>query len=658
MKKISNAFVIRPFGEKSGVDFDAIHRDLIGPALAEFGVQKATTLEILESGNIRTDMFRMLLTADLVIADLSIHNANVFYELGIRHSLVKKHTILIRSDIDKIPFDLFTDRYLLYDHNAPKAALAALVQSIDQTLNTNKETDSPVFALLPGLAEQDAESFLVVPPHFSEKVREVCDDAIDRDSRIADLVLLATEIAGLPWEIAGLRHIGHALFQANAFEPAKETWERIRASDADDVEANHLLSTIYQRLGDLPRAENAVERVLQHPRASKRERSEALALRARNAKQEWIEAWRDQPSLEEKRSAALTSPLLRTACDAYRDAYLLNLGNFYPGVNALACALLLVRLAQAQPDLWGALHDNPARELEPYEQLLSQLPGAVRMSIQAALLDATDENRKWAQVSLADLDFYAGMNGTAVAARYAQRTATITPFQIGAVRHQLEIFRDLDIHGDAAKKALDAMKEAQEKPREEPPHVILFTGHRVDEPNRPVPRFPESKVSLAVAEIAREIDRVLDAHPNAIGVAGAASGGDILFHEALRRRGIPTAVYLALPPDLYARASVEPSQGDWHDRFHALLAASKPRILQEQQELPDWLFEKKGTYTVWERANLWMLSRALVHGGRHLTVLALWNGQSGDGPGGTKDMIERARERGAKVKVIGQGTVF
>jgi tetratricopeptide (TPR) repeat protein len=652
---INNAFVVRPFGEKSNVNFDTIHDQLIAPALRAFGVGKTTTLDILESGNIRADMFRLLLTADVVIADLSIHNANVFYELGIRHSLVKKHTILIRADVDKIPFDLFTDRYLLYCVNDPAACLATLIQTIEATLRTSNETDSPVFSLLPGLVAQDAESFIVVPPRFSEAVREVVGSKTDADSKTADLVLFATEIAGLPWEVAGLRHLGRKLLQIKAFEAAKEIWERIRSGDPDDVEANHCLSTIYQRLGDPARAEIALDRVLRHPLASKTARSEALALRARNAKSGWTDAWRDLPTMEERREAALTSPLICTAAVSYRDAYLLDLRNFYPGLNALACALLLVQLAQTEPELWAAIHEKPEIELEPFREMLSLFPGSVRISIEAALPEATGDEREWAEVSLADLAFYSGLKPVVVSARYRHKTATLTPFKIGAVRDQLEIFRGLGIFTEAAEAGLAAMKQAAAESRDTPPHVILFTGHRVDEPERNPPRFPESKVAAATAEIENAIDSVLKQHPNVIGVAGAASGGDILFHEALRRRGIPREIYLALPPDLYARKSVEPSKGDWRDRFDQLVKDPTPRILQEQEKLPDWLFEKGASYKVWERANLWMLARAMVHS--NMTLIALWNGESGDGPGGTEDMVRCAEERGAKVVLLGK-TVF
>src|SRR5579864_8578498 len=109
------AFIIRPFGTKQGIDFDQVARTLIGPALTALGLSGRDTIEILEQGNIRVDMFRRLLTADLVVADLSIHNANVFYELGIRHALRDHGTFVLRCDVDKFPFDLQTDRYFTYD---------------------------------------------------------------------------------------------------------------------------------------------------------------------------------------------------------------------------------------------------------------------------------------------------------------------------------------------------------------------------------------------------------------------------------------------------------------------------------------------------------------------------------------------------------------
>jgi hypothetical protein len=107
---MTSVFIVRPFGTKSvpikkdrkdisiDVNFDEIESSLIQKALEKNGLVGQTTGEIAEAGNIRLDMFQMLIAYDLVIADISIDNANVFYELGIRHGLRPKGTILIRLD--------------------------------------------------------------------------------------------------------------------------------------------------------------------------------------------------------------------------------------------------------------------------------------------------------------------------------------------------------------------------------------------------------------------------------------------------------------------------------------------------------------------------------------------------------------------------------
>src|SRR5438067_10112102 len=163
-EKSLRAFIIRPFGTKKDrkqneVNFDAVQEQLIVPALERVGVDGRTTLDILRAGNIRVDMFQRLLTADLVVADLSIDNANVFYELGIRHALREKRTFMLRCEGDKYSFDLQTDRYFIYQRENPAASLEQLVAALRQTLNS-EEQDSPVFKLLPNLQVQDRSRFL------------------------------------------------------------------------------------------------------------------------------------------------------------------------------------------------------------------------------------------------------------------------------------------------------------------------------------------------------------------------------------------------------------------------------------------------------------------------------------------------------------------
>ncbi|HSX78993.1 MAG TPA: hypothetical protein VLQ80_10535, partial [Candidatus Saccharimonadia bacterium] len=75
------------------------------------------------------------------------------------------------------------------------------------------------------------------------------------------------------------------------------------------------------------------------------------------------------------------------------------------------------------------------------------------------------------------------------------------------------------------------------------------------------------------------------------------------------------------------------------------------RVLAESEELPRWLQEKPD-YTIWQRNNLWMLYNALAAGGDSMTLIALWDGEQGDGPGGTADLVEKAGAHGAKPIIL------
>ena len=142
------------------------------------------------------------------------------------------------------------------------------------------------------------------------------------------------------------------------------------------------------------------------------------------------------------------------------------------------------------------------------------------------------------------------------------------------------------------------------------------------------------------------------------GMAGGASGGDLLFHEVCAELGIETRLYLAIPPAKYIVELVEvPGQPEWIDRFRAVESRCEPRILSQGKELPRWLRGRQD-YSIWQRNNLWTLHNALAYGGKNVTLIALWNGKAGDGPGGTKDMVDQARARGAKVIVLDTNGLF
>src|SRR4051794_5102169 len=86
--------------------------------------------------------------------------------------------------------------------------------------------------------------------------------------------------------------------------------------------------------------------------------------------------------------------------------------------------------------------------------------------------------------------------------------------------------------------------------REQFAHALLFTGHMIDSADRKEARFPARAERRARASIHAAIKHLEWRQAGStVGLAGGASGGDLLFHECCEELGIPTRVLLALAED-------------------------------------------------------------------------------------------------------------
>jgi hypothetical protein len=643
-----NAFIVRPFGIKNGVDFDRVERELIRPALDQLNISGDTTGEFIEQGNIRTDMFEQLLIADLVIADISIHNANAFYELGIRHAFRDKCTFLIKSKGDEVPFDLKTDRYTPYDAGNPAASLPILIEALNATLDSQKQ-DSPVFQLLPGLEPADPTKFLLVPLDLREEVQRA-----ESSKNLVYLQMLSAEVGGFAWSTMGLRLIGNAQFRLKDWPGGKATWETVRKYDDMDLEANTLLGTIYQRLGDLVRSDQALERALQNSGISNWDRAEIRALMARNAKTLFEADWKELEGMTDIQKAALSSPHLEKSFDLYRKGFVEDRNHFYSGLNALAMLTIITELAASQPEIWEDdfdSEDEAALKLRKLEEFRSDLAAGVKLSIESRqnALASDDQTDIWAEISAADLIMLTSTKPNRVGRAYKKALAGAPDFACDSARKQLLLYERLGILTENTEAALDnipVIEQTQEAP-EAAPRIILFTGHRIDAPGRQKPRFPPDKEDQARAMILKAVSGEKEKTTGEfLGISGGASGGDILFHEICQELDIPSQMYLVLPKNDYIKKSVADGGPRWVERFKRLFEQKQPKILSDSVDLPRWLRVKKD-YSIWQRSNLWMLHSALVLSNDNLTLIALWDGEVGDGPGGTEDMIKRAEDRGA-----------
>ncbi|MGI0024178.1 MAG: hypothetical protein ACREA4_03405 [Nitrososphaera sp.] len=176
-----------------------------------------------------------------------------------------------------------------------------------------------------------------------------------------------------------------------------------------------------------------------------------------------------------------------------------------------------------------------------------------------------------------------------------------------------------------------------------PGHVFLFSGHMIDgkertqdgTPGRKPPRFPPD----CEPQVARAIETKLDelgADGGDLGITEGACGGDLLFAEAMLARGAELELHLPFEEAVFLERSVDFEKAPsalpdrWHDRFLAVRRHPSVRT----KIMPH------------ERCNLWMLERALSFGAEHVRFICLWNGEGGDGKGGTQHMRNAVKGRG------------
>lgn len=104
-----DVFVIMPFAE----DFTAVHTDVVKPVGEELGLVVKRGDDFFANNYIMDEVWFGIYYAKLVVADCTGRNPNVFYELGIAHTLGKP-AILLTQNVDDIPFDVAGRRFIEY----------------------------------------------------------------------------------------------------------------------------------------------------------------------------------------------------------------------------------------------------------------------------------------------------------------------------------------------------------------------------------------------------------------------------------------------------------------------------------------------------------------------------------------------------------------
>ena len=650
-----HVFVAMPFGIKEDIDFNAVFRELIKPALERAGFIVFRADEEMRAGNVRTDMFQELLLADLVVADLSIDNPNVWYELGVRHALRKRGVVQITCRRDQTPFDVLTERSVRYRiaRNSPAAATPDpqyleddkknLSQVATQTLNAwYGRKISPVYHLLRYLDEPDWKSLRVEEAkEFWEQYERWADriEIARRGNRPGDILVLAGEAPTRVFHLEALQKAGRALLSLGQFKLALAQYDAALAIRPRDLESRRQKCLLLGRLKKHDDAQECIDDLLgEFP-----EDAESWSMRGRVEKDAWVDCWRqdNRSAVDMRREAEMESATLREAINAYASGFRKDPAHYYSGINAVTLLHLLAHLSA----------DDVKADVR------AEMEGGVRWAIRGAL----ERNPKdyWARISLAELEVLAG-NKQAVDTAYKNAVAVADKdwFKLNSSRQQLELLKLLGFRPEEVEAAVTVVDRALSrlKPPDKtwtPRQVLLFSGHMIDAPGRTEPRFPADKENIAAAAIAATLE-TLDTGAEDLALCGGACGGDLLFAEAALERGLKLEVRLAFDEPTFLQKSVSFAPGNWTERYFKV--KSHPNTTT--WVMPEALGPSPAAANPFARLNLWQLYTALGWGPEKVRLICLWNRKGGDGPGGTQHMFETVQKYSGRVYVIDTTTLW
>jgi tetratricopeptide (TPR) repeat protein len=338
-------FVLMPFGTKKDpgggpdIDFDAIYEKGIQPAIEDAGMEPVRADEERAGGIIHKAMFERLLLCDYAVADLTAANANVFYELGVRHAARPATTLPIFATQQKLIFDVNYLRAMPYklgennrfnEHEADtlRAELAGKLQNLRENAANAPAADSPIFQLLPDypvpdIAHLKTDVFRDQVQYSAEKKR-----ALGKARRLGnpeEVSRIEENLGSLDAVEAGVLVDLYLSYRAvRAWDHMVSLYGRLPATMKRSVLVREQLGFALNRLGRRQEALEVLEEVVEEQGPS----SETCGLIGRVYKDLWIEA-------QKAGDAFAAQGFLDRAIDNYSRGFESDWRDAYPGINAV-----------------------------------------------------------------------------------------------------------------------------------------------------------------------------------------------------------------------------------------------------------------------------------------------------------------------------------
>jgi tetratricopeptide (TPR) repeat protein len=328
-----------PFGKKTDAagrvtNFDSVYQKVIAPAIEQAGLEPIRADDEKIGGTIHKPMFERLMLCHYAVADITGANPNVFYELGIRHALRPRSTVIMFVAGTVIPFDVALVRGIPYRTDGAgepievEVAIAAIAAQLT-VARQDPHDDSPIFQLVDVLPHSQIDhaktDIFREQVDYSKKYKQRLGEAVRAGAEAVEKIASEPALANLnEVETGVVVDLYLSLRDVKAYQAMIRLYERMPPPLQRAKMMREQLGFALNREGRFEEAEKVLKEVIAEFGAS----SETNGLLGRIYKDRW--------DLARKESRPEARSLLRRAIDTYLDGFQADWRDAYPGVNAVS----------------------------------------------------------------------------------------------------------------------------------------------------------------------------------------------------------------------------------------------------------------------------------------------------------------------------------
>ena len=331
-------FVLMPFGRKMDAagrvtNFDSVYEKIIAPAVSQAGLEPIRADEEKIGGTIHKPMFERLMLCHYAVADITGANPNVFYELGIRHAMRPRSTVIVFAEGTVLPFDIALVRGISYKTDGAgepvgvEATLAAIASQLTSARG-NPLDDSPIFQLVEGVPRWDIDhsktDIFRKSVDYSKKYKDRLRAAVREGTDAVQKVAAEPGLANLLEVESGVVvDLFLSLRDVKAHRAMIELYHRMPLPLQRAKMMREQLGFALNRDGRFADAEKVLSEVIGEFGPS----SETNGLLGRMYKDRW--------DLAKKEGLPEARALLKSAIDTYLAGFEADWRDAYPGINAV-----------------------------------------------------------------------------------------------------------------------------------------------------------------------------------------------------------------------------------------------------------------------------------------------------------------------------------